>query len=88
MTDPATAGNTLILAYSVLAAGLAVGLAGIGAGIGMGISTSKAFDGIARQPDAEPAIVRNMFIALAFMEALAIYGLVIAFILIFANPFK
>ncbi len=88
MTDPATAGNTLILANSVLAAGLAVGLAGIGAGIGMGISTSKAFDGIARQPDAEPAIVRNMFIALAFMEALAIYGLVIAFILIFANPFK
>ena len=83
-----TEGNSLILAYSMLAAGLAVGLAGLGAGIGMGISTSKAFEGIARQPDAEPVIVRYMFIALAFMEALAIYGLVIAFILIFANPFK
>lgn len=86
--EMATQAPNLVLAYSVLAAGLSVGLAGIGAGIGMGLSTSKAFEGIARQPDAEPAIVRSMFIALAFMEALAIYGLVIAFILIFANPFK
>lgn len=68
---------------AVLAAGAAVGLAGIGAGIGMGISTSKAFEGMARQPDAEPAIARNMLLALAFMEAVAIYGLVIALILIF-----
>lgn len=83
----ATQGN-IVLAYSVLAAGLSIGLAGIGAGIGIGLAAGKAFEGIARQPEAEPLIARNMFIGLAFMEAVAIYGLVIAFILIFANPFK
>jgi F-type H+-transporting ATPase subunit c len=80
--------NSAVLTMSVLAASIALGLCGIGAAIGMGVSTSKAFEGIARQPDAEPAIARSMLIALAFMEAIAIYGLVIAFILIFANPFK
>ncbi|PIQ26369.1 ATP F0F1 synthase subunit C [bacterium (Candidatus Blackallbacteria) CG17_big_fil_post_rev_8_21_14_2_50_48_46] len=82
------AADPSILSSSVLAAGAAVGLAGIGAGIGMGISTSKAFEGMARQPDAEPQIARNMILAMAFMEAIAIYGLVVALILLFANPFK
>lgn len=82
------AADASVLSMSVLSAGLALGLAGIGAGIGMGISTSKAFEGMARQPDAEPAIARNMIIAMAFMEAIAIYGLVIALILVVANPFK
>lgn len=86
-TAVATQGN-LVLAYSVLAAGLSIGLAGIGAGIGLGIAASKAFEAIARQPDAEPLINKNMLIGFAFMEAIAIYGLVIAFILIFANPFQ
>ena len=82
------AADPSILSSSVMAAGIAVGLAGIGAGIGMGISTSKAFEGMARQPDVEPQIVRNMILAMAFMEAIAIYGLVVALILLFANPFK
>lgn len=77
-----------VLAMSALGAGFAVGLAGIGSGIGMGIASSKAFEGMARQPDAEPAIARNMLLALAFMEAVAIYGLVVALILTVANPFK
>jgi F-type H+-transporting ATPase subunit c len=76
------------LAMSAIAAGLAVGLAGIGSAIGMGIASGKAFEGIARQPDAEPSIARNMLLALAFMEAVAIYGLVVALILTVANPFK
>ncbi len=76
------------LAMSAIAAGLAVGLAGIGSAIGMGIASGKAFEGIARQPDAEPSIARNMLLALAFMEAVAIYGLVVALILTVANPFR
>lgn len=82
------AGMASILANSALASGISIGLGAVGAGIGIGISTSKAFEGIARQPDAEPKIARNMFIALGFMEAVAIYCLVISFILLFANPFK
>lgn len=76
------------LAMSAFAAALAVGLAGIGSAIGMGIASGKAFEGIARQPEAEPSIARNMLLALAFMEAVAIYGLVVALILTVANPFK
>lgn len=77
-----------ILAMSAIAAALAVGLSGIGAAIGMGIASGKAFESIARQPDAEPGIARSMLLALAFMEATAIYGLVVALILTVANPFK
>ena len=76
------------LAMSAFAAALPVGLAGIGSAIGMGIASGKAFEGIARQPEAEPSIARNMLLALAFMEAVAIYGLVVALILTVANPFK
>lgn len=77
-----------VLAMSAISAGLAVGLAGIGSAIGMGLASGKAFESIARQPDAEPAIARSMLLALAFMEAVAIYGLVVALILTVANPFK
>ncbi|MGV3522598.1 MAG: ATP synthase F0 subunit C [Candidatus Sericytochromatia bacterium] len=77
-----------VLAMSAIGAGLALGLAGIGSGLGMGIASSKAFESIARQPDVEPSIARNMLLALAFMEAIAIYGLVVALILTVANPFK
>lgn len=80
--------DSSVFAMSAIAAALAVGLAGIGSAIGMGLASSKAFEGIARQPDAEPAIARNMLLALAFMEAVAIYGLVVALILTVANPFK
>lgn len=77
-----------VLGLSTIGAGLAVGLAGIGSGIGLGIAASRALEGIARQPDAEPSIARNMLLALAFIEAVAIYGLVVALILTVANPFK
>lgn len=77
-----------VLGLSAVGAGLAIGLAGIGSGIGMGIAAGRALEGIARQPDAEPSIARNMLLSLAFMEAVAIYGLVVALILTVANPFK
>ena len=77
-----------VYGWSAIGAGLAIGLAGIGSGIGMGIAAGHALEGIARQPDAEPLIVRNMLLSLAFMEAVAIYGLVVALILTVANPFK
>lgn len=77
-----------VYGYSAIGAALAIGLAGIGSGIGMGIAAGNALEGIARQPDAEPLIVRNMLLSLAFMEAVAIYGLVVALILTVANPFK
>jgi F-type H+-transporting ATPase subunit c len=44
-------------------------------------------EGVARQPEAEDKIRGNLLVSLAFMEALTIYGLVVALVLLFANPF-
>lgn len=75
-----------IVALSALGAGLAVGLGAIGSGIGMGQCSAAALEGMARQPEAEGPLRNYMIIAFAFMESLTIYGLVIALVLIFANP--
>ena len=64
-----------------IAAALAIGLSTIGPGIGEGIAASKALEGMARQPEIIGDLRTNMLISLAMMEALAIFGLVIAFML-------
>ena len=63
-------------------AGLAIGLAAGGAGIGQGRTGASAVEGIARNPQTAGRIQTVMIIALALMESLAIYGLVIAFMLV------
>jgi F-type H+-transporting ATPase subunit c len=79
--------DPLVQAASVLAAALAIGLAAIGPGIGQGNAAGQAVEGIARQPEAEGKIRGTLLLTLAFMESLTIYGLVIALVLLFANPF-
>ncbi|MDE5562048.1 MAG: ATP synthase F0 subunit C [Clostridiales bacterium] len=66
---------------AALGAGLA-SIACVGAAIGMGISTSKAVESMARQPEATKQIRSSLFIGLAFCETTAIYGLLIAIMLI------
>ena len=56
-------------------------------GLGPGPAVDSALDAIARQPDASDRISRTLFVGLAMIESLAIYCLVIALILLFANPF-
>ncbi len=60
-----------------LAAGIAV-LTGVGAGIGIGIATSKAVESVARQPEATGEINKTLLLGSALAEATAIYGLVVA----------
>ena len=79
--------DSITSAASVVAAGLAVGLAAIGPGIGQGSASQGAVEGIARQPEAEGKIRGTLLLSLAFMESLTIYGLVVALVLLFANPF-
>lgn len=64
-----------------LAVALAIGISTIGPGLGQGIAASKAFEGMARQPEAAGNIRTSMILALAFMEALTIFGLLIAFMI-------
>ncbi len=75
-------------AFTVLGAGLAIGLGALGTGIGQGITSGKAVEAMARQPEMVGTLQVNMIIGLAFIESLCIYALVVAMILLFANPFK
>ena len=68
----------------LLAAGLAAGLGMLGPGIGIGILGAGALNAIGRNPEASGAIQTNMILAIAFAEALGIYALVVAVILVFA----
>ncbi len=64
-----------------IAAGIAV-LSGIGAGLGIGIATSKATEAIARQPEAAGDINKALLLGAALAEATAIYGFVVALLLV------
>ena len=64
-----------------LGAGLAIGIGVFGPGIGIGMLVAKSVEGMARQPEVSGVIRTTMFIGIAFAEALALYALVIAFIL-------
>lgn len=70
-------------AVRMLAAGLAIGLGAIGPGIGIGILAMGAMQALGRNPEARGAIMTNMILAIAFAEAVAIYALVVAVVLIF-----
>jgi len=82
----AAAADGMTLALICIAAGLAVGLAALGCGVGMGHGVGGACTGIARNPEVSGKIQVNMIIGLALIESLTIYGLVIALILLYANP--
>jgi len=64
-----------------IAAALAIGIAAFGSALGQGNVASKALEGMARQPEAAGMLRTNMILALAFIESLSIYALVIAFLL-------
>ncbi len=66
----AISGNLNVLGY---------GLGALGPGIGLGFLIGKALEGIARQPEAAGQVRTTMFIGLGFVEALALFGFVLAF---------
>lgn len=69
------------MGYVAIGAAVAV-LTGAAAGISIGIATSKAVDAIARQPEADGKIMKNLLLGCALAEATAIYGFVIALLII------
>ena len=64
-----------------LGAGLAIGLAGLGCGIGQGLTAGNTTAGIARNPGAAGAMFTNFILGMVLIESIAIYGLVIGFML-------
>ncbi len=83
----ATGDSTWFLIACVVSAALGLSLAAFGSALAQGNAISKAVEGIARQPEASGSIQTAMIIGISFIESLTIYALVVALILLFANPF-
>jgi F-type H+-transporting ATPase subunit c len=77
---------TWFVIASTVAAVIGIGIAVMLPALAMGRAIAQALDALARQPDAEKAIMRTLFIGLAMIESLAIYALVIVLIVLFRNP--
>jgi F-type H+-transporting ATPase subunit c len=80
-------GQEWLTVMSVVAAGFTMAGGAIGAAIGESRIGAAAMDALARQPDESGSITRALFVGLAMVESTAIFCLVIALILLFANPF-
>ena len=78
--------QAFILGLSAIGAGLAM-IGVIGSGIGVGYTSGKAVEGIARQPEAQGDIMKIMFIGMAVTETTGLFAFIVAFILMYANPF-
>ncbi|MDQ7039711.1 MAG: ATP synthase F0 subunit C [Rhodothermus sp.] len=68
-------------ALAFLAAGIGAGIVAIGAGVGIGRLAASAMEGSARQPEASGDIRTSMIIAAALIEGVALFGMVICFLL-------
>jgi len=73
-----------VAAAKLIGAGLAM-IGTIGAGLGIGVLVNGAVQGIARNPDAAGNVQTNMILGIAFAEAVAIYCLVVALLILFVG---
>ncbi|MDR3211490.1 MAG: ATP synthase F0 subunit C [Planctomycetota bacterium] len=69
---------------ALLACGLAMGFGALGTGWGLGFTAQGAIRGMARQPQINPLLFRNMLVGQAITETPAIFSLVVAFLLYFS----
>lgn len=81
MFDP----ESIVLGCSAIGAGLAM-IAGIGPGIGEGFAIGKAIDATTRYPETKADCLKTMFIGSAISESMGIFSLIVAMLLMFANP--
>ena len=88
----ATAGSSvdytkaIVISCSLLVAGFTMALGTIGTALGMGNGLSSAASAVGRNPEAHGKILVTMMVGLAMIESLAIYALVIALVVLYANP--
>jgi F-type H+-transporting ATPase subunit c len=78
--------KAIVVACSILAAALVMALGTISTGLGMGHGLSSAANAVGRNPEAQGKILITMMVGLAMIESLAIYTLVIALVVLYANP--
>ena len=78
-------GSEFISAMSAIGAGIAM-IAGVGPGVGQGIAAGYGASAVGRNPGARADITSTMLLGQAVAETTGLYSLVIALILLFANP--
>lgn len=79
--------DNLVELFSIAGATLAVSFGAIGPALAEGRAVAAAMDAIARQPESAATLSRTLFVGLAMIETMAIYCLVVALLLLYANPF-
>lgn len=79
--------QTIVVQYSLIAAGLIAALASIAAAFADSNATAKALEGMTRQPEMAGKLFTNMLVAIGLIESIPIIAIVIALVLVFANPF-
>jgi len=78
--------KAIVIGCSLLAAGLAMAFGTIGTGLGMGNGLNGATNAVGRNPEAQGKVLLTMMVGLAMIESLAIYALVVALVVLYANP--
>jgi F-type H+-transporting ATPase subunit c len=79
--------HSLFAIVCMAAAAVTLAVGAFGAALGEARVAAAAMDALARQPDEAGSIARTLFVSLAMIESTVIFCLVIALILLFANPF-
>lgn len=80
-----TTGANLLQGFAFMGAALSMGLAAMGSGLGSGLPAAECCDGIADNPEVQGALATNMLIGSALCQTPAIFGMVVAFILMFLD---
>ena len=80
-TSVTISNNEILKGLGAVGAGIGYGAAAIGPGIGIGIVVGNAITAMARQPETAGMVRTTMFLGIAFTEALALFGFVLAFII-------
>lgn len=85
---PAGGGDSkaFVVAVSIFSAALVMGIGTLTTSLSMGYGLNGALNAVGRNPEAQGKILTTMMVGLAMIESLAIYALVIALVIIYANP--
>lgn len=77
----------LVISMNLIAVAILIGSGAIGVGIGMGIVGARFLEGGARQPELVPALRQQLFLVIAFLDAIAMIGVGVGLFFAFANPY-
>lgn len=79
--------QTIVAQYSLIAAAIIAACAALAAAFSDSIAAAKVLEGMTRQPEMAGKLFTNMLVAIGLIESIPIIAIVIALVLVFANPF-